>query len=263
MDLDKPRFWVDFNDRLADDLVVLSEFDIMTDSSRIEWYLDENAAISVYSRETLADKAGLVTLIADGVIIRNTTNQRPEVQFCCKIDARGVRVLVDLDKLRLPVDFNELLADDLILLAREDEKPDSACNLVHLHARLPVGIYSDDNLDSDGRVNPIIADGVAVLNDTGLFPHVKWCCKIDAQGIRYLTDERKLSQLISLMQNLTPGTYTAKLADARAILRSLQDNDWTAEGLNGRQLSVHALKRLQRKFMAQILDDISRWRKRG
>lgn len=97
---------------------------------------------------------------------------------------------MDLDKPRLLVDFNELLESDLILLSRDDIKHDSAGKPVLLQVGLPVGIYSDDNLDDDGRVDPIIADGVALLNTTGLFPHVKWCCKIDKRGVRYLADER-------------------------------------------------------------------------
>lgn len=261
MKSNKLCFWVNFNDRLADDLIVLSEYDIMTDLNHTDWYLDEGAPISVYSRETLPGSDHGVTLVADGVIVRNHTDQRPEVMFCCKIDARGIHTLTDLDKPRMLVDFNEMLADDLVLLSRDDSKYDSAFKEIRLQENLPVGIFSEDNLDNDGCVNPIIADGVAVLNTTGLFPHVKWCCKIDADGIRYLTDERKFIVLTVMAQNVTPANYAALLAESRNLLMWLRDNNWTAEGVYERLLPVHnTLNGLQRNFMATLLDEISNWR---
>lgn len=172
---------------------------------------------------------------------------------------RGME-LVDLDKPRLLVDFNELLANDLILLAREDIKRDSAGEPVRLCAGLQVGIYSDDNLDHQDKVNPIIADGVAEPNTTGLFPHVKWCCRIDANGIRYLTDERVFVQIEAVVNSLTGINYVEMLAESRRLLTWLKNEGWNAQSVYDRLLPIHnALNEPARDFMTDLLDYISGW----
>jgi hypothetical protein len=89
---------------------------------------------------------------------------------------------VPRDRPRIYVDFNEMLDKDLVLLSQKDIKPDSSGTEIRLSAGSPVHIYSDDV----GADDPIlIADGTVELNvDTGWSAHVKWCCRIDAAGIR-------------------------------------------------------------------------------
>lgn len=167
---------------------------------------------------------------------------------------------MDLDKPRLLVDFNELLANNLILLSREDTASDSAGRPVQLSLNLPVGIYSDDNLDHENKVNPIIADGVAVLNDTGLFPHVKWCCRINADGIRYLTDERIFAQIITLANSYTGTNYTVMLATGRRLLTWLKNESWSIQSVYDRLLPVHnAINEPARAFMTDLLDYVGGW----
>jgi hypothetical protein len=86
------------------------------------------------------------------------------------------------DRPRIYVDFNEMLAKDLVLLSQRDTELDSSGTDVRLSEGLPVHIYSDDV----GPDEPIlIADGTVERNtDTGWSAHVKWCCRITAAGIR-------------------------------------------------------------------------------
>jgi hypothetical protein len=91
------------------------------------------------------------------------------------------------DRPRIYVDFNEMLDADLVLLSQDDTKADSSGSDVHLSAGMPVHVYSDDV----GPGDPIlVADGTVERNtDTGWSAHVKWCCRINAAGIR---EEREL-----------------------------------------------------------------------
>ncbi|MEK8034985.1 hypothetical protein AACH06_29570 [Ideonella sp. DXS29W] len=82
---------------------------------------------------------------------------------------------------RVYVDFNELLAPDVILLSQSDTRVDRDGHTVKLVEGMELGVYSDDNEPDD-----IVADGVVWRNtDTGWSAHVKWVLKIDARGIRY------------------------------------------------------------------------------
>lgn len=86
------------------------------------------------------------------------------------------------DRPRIYVDFNEFLDKDLVLLSRGDTTLDSSATEVRLAERMPVHVYSDDVAPDDPL---LIADGIAERNtDTGWSAHVKWCCRIDAAGIR-------------------------------------------------------------------------------
>lgn len=89
---------------------------------------------------------------------------------------------VPRDRSRIYVDFNEMLDSNLVLLSQGDTKPDSSGTEVRLSEGQPVHIYSDDV----GPDDPIlIADGTVERNsDKGWSAHVKWCCRIDAAGIR-------------------------------------------------------------------------------
>lgn len=96
-----------------------------------------------------------------------------------------------LDKPRIPVDFNELIENDLILLSRDDIKTDSAGNEISFYEGMLVGIYSDDNIDENNRIDCIIADGIVITTPPEWqknYNHVKWCCRITGK-IRFMSDK--------------------------------------------------------------------------
>jgi hypothetical protein len=86
----------------------------------------------------------------------------------------------------LSVDFNELLDADLVLLSATDTRRDVRGDTVELREGMEVRVYDDDP-DSDGRPGKLVATGVVERNrcDDDWCAHVKWCCRIDAHGIRH------------------------------------------------------------------------------
>lgn len=88
-------------------------------------------------------------------------------------------------KARLYVDFNEMIENDLVLLAKEDTKLDSAGNEVHLYEGLEVSIYEDD-YDQNGERDDLVAEGIVVRNPKkkGWGSVAKWCCRISKPGVR-------------------------------------------------------------------------------
>jgi hypothetical protein len=86
------------------------------------------------------------------------------------------------------VDFNELLEVDLVALSASDEKLSTSGEKVLLQAGLVIDIYSDD-LDDQGKPDNLIATGVVERNSAmGWAKDIKWCCRIDAMGIRHESD---------------------------------------------------------------------------
>ena len=84
----------------------------------------------------------------------------------------------------LYVDFNEMVESNLVLLSAGDSKVDVNGMTVVLRDGMQVEVYMDD-LDGNGNVDNLIATGVVEKNTaTGWGQHVKWCCRIDANGIR-------------------------------------------------------------------------------
>jgi hypothetical protein len=82
------------------------------------------------------------------------------------------------------VDFNEMVEQDLVLLAQEDDVTDSAGRRIRLAEGLAIHICMDDP-DDDGEAGALIADGVVERNVTGGWTSAaKWNCRIDARGIR-------------------------------------------------------------------------------
>lgn len=64
------------------------------------------------------------------------------------------------------VDFNELIAPDLLLLSQEDEREDSDGNRVTLIAGMRIKVWEED-LGNDGQRDDLFAYGVVVLNTIG------------------------------------------------------------------------------------------------
>jgi len=76
-----------------------------------------------------------------------------------------------------------------VLLSKGDTKTDSHGNIVHLSEGSPIAIYMDD-ADENGKPDNLIAEGIVEGNKviTGWSSTVKWCCRIDAKGIRHESD---------------------------------------------------------------------------
>ena len=85
------------------------------------------------------------------------------------------------------IDFNEFVSEDLYLLSTTDIKLDSDGKEVKLFEGKEVYIYSDDcGANEQGVEEILIADGVVELNDNKNWaPHVKWCFRVDNNGVRY------------------------------------------------------------------------------
>ena len=83
------------------------------------------------------------------------------------------------------VDFNELLESDLVALSARDEKLSSTGEKILLREGLVIDVYSDD-LNDKGEPDNLIASGVVERNSSsGWAKEIRWCCRIDAQGIRH------------------------------------------------------------------------------
>lgn len=82
------------------------------------------------------------------------------------------------------VDFNEMVDANTVLLSADDSKVDACGVPVQLHEGMLVSVYMDD-LDENGNVDNLVANGVVGKTAEGGWPaHVKWCCRIDSDGIR-------------------------------------------------------------------------------
>jgi hypothetical protein len=59
----------------------------------------------------------------------------------------------------IPVDFNEMLEPDLVLLSKSDIEIDASGALVEFRERLPVQVYEDE-IGINGEPERLVADGV-------------------------------------------------------------------------------------------------------
>nr|WP_315011394.1 hypothetical protein [uncultured Capnocytophaga sp.] len=81
-----------------------------------------------------------------------------------------------LDKPRIWVDFNTPF-DDMYFLSRLDIIKDSEGNEIELKENMEVSVF-DYDLDENDNPDHLLADGIAILNRTGIFTHVKWLIKV-------------------------------------------------------------------------------------
>lgn len=82
------------------------------------------------------------------------------------------------------VDFNEMTDANTVLLSVDDHKIDAHGRTVPLRDGMPVRVYMDD-VNAIGEVDNLVANGVVVRNtDAGWAAQVKWCCRIDEDGVR-------------------------------------------------------------------------------
>ena len=83
------------------------------------------------------------------------------------------------------VDFNEMVENDLVLLSAGDSKTDVNGTVVLLREGMLIRVYTDD-LDEKGNYDNLVASGVVEKNlQPGWSSHVKWCCRINGNGIRH------------------------------------------------------------------------------
>ena len=82
-----------------------------------------------------------------------------------------------LDKPRIWVDFNESCADDLYFLSQVNIIRDSDGNEIELTENKEISIF-DFDLDENNNPDNLLADGIAILNNTGKYSNVKWLVKI-------------------------------------------------------------------------------------
>ena len=85
-------------------------------------------------------------------------------------------------RLLFSVDFNELLAYDLVLFSQKDERENVCGELISLYEGLKVNIYMGDGDEQNNR-DDLVASGYVTANTTEYYPYVKWCCRIDEKGI--------------------------------------------------------------------------------
>jgi len=90
---------------------------------------------------------------------------------------------------RIPVDFNEMLGSDLVLLSQTDTRVDSSGATVVLAEGLAVLIY-DEDVGADGQPDYLVASGIVERNtsDASWGQAAKWCCRIDSRGIRHQSE---------------------------------------------------------------------------
>ena len=93
-----------------------------------------------------------------------------------------------MNRLRLYVDFNELIEPNLVALSRDDTKVAVTGEKVLLREGLAIEVYSDDVSDK-GEPDNLIASGHVERNSkSGWANYIKWCCRIDNEGIRHESD---------------------------------------------------------------------------
>lgn len=86
----EPRLYVDFNEMIEDDLVLLSRTDIKLDSNGNSIELKEGLKVKIYS-DDLNSCNEKDNLIADGVVELNTHGGwATDVKWNCRINESGI-----------------------------------------------------------------------------------------------------------------------------------------------------------------------------
>ena len=102
----------------------------------------------------------------------------------------------------LRVDFNEVIElPDLVLLSKTDNAIDNNGKLIQLFEGMQIFVFMED-IDEHGKRDDLYAAGTAEKNSTpGWGGHVKWCCRIDLNGVRSQSDIELLSPEFALLVN--------------------------------------------------------------
>lgn len=98
--MDKARIYVDFNELLDRNTVVLSKDDSKMDSEGNIITFYEGMPVSIYS-DDISDNGEEDNLIADGVVVKRDLSNYPywqNVKWCCSIDINGITHESELSK---------------------------------------------------------------------------------------------------------------------------------------------------------------------
>jgi hypothetical protein len=87
----RPSFYVDFNEMVEPNLVLLSQTDVKNDYLGRAVELSEGMQVDLYMDDV--DSLGnRDDLVASGTVERNSSQDwSKHVKWCCRIDSRGVR----------------------------------------------------------------------------------------------------------------------------------------------------------------------------
>lgn len=88
MIMDKPRIYVDFNEMLDDDIVLLSQNDTKIDSAGNTITFYEGMPVSIYM-DDVDSNGNEDNLIAEGIVIKHDLNKYPwgeHVKWCCRFN---------------------------------------------------------------------------------------------------------------------------------------------------------------------------------
>lgn len=89
--MNEPRIYVDFNEMLEEDLVLLSKTDSKLDSTGNMVYLFENKFVKIYM-DDLNEVNEIDNLIAEGIVKRNTITEGwgAIAKWNCRINHKGI-----------------------------------------------------------------------------------------------------------------------------------------------------------------------------
>ena len=97
--MDRPRIYVDFNDMVNENVVLLSKEDTILDSAGNNIVLKEGLYVSIYS-DDIDENNVMDNLVAEGTVIQvDLTNYYPSwqhVKWCCRISENGIKHDSDL-----------------------------------------------------------------------------------------------------------------------------------------------------------------------
>lgn len=91
--MNKPRIYVDLNEMVTSDIVLLSKEDTEVDSEGTVITFYEGMPINIYS-DDLSDNGEVDNIIAEGVATQLDLSNYPNwqhVKWCCKIDLNSMR----------------------------------------------------------------------------------------------------------------------------------------------------------------------------
>lgn len=106
-------------------------------------------------------------------------------------------------------DFNEMIDCEIIMFSQSDQKRNIHSTVITITEGMSVLLMEED-FDQSGNPDNVIAAGTVTRNYNSDFSaHVKWCCKINADGIRHESDLKKIKPHNNFMTRLRPGIHEA------------------------------------------------------
>lgn len=120
MKMEDTRLYVDFNELIESDLVLLSQQDTKLDFAGREVLLFEGMQIGIYTDDT--DENGFVdNLVANGTVELNNTGLFPVCKWNCRIDKNGIQNESDLTEKILQFEDKEVVTKKLLEITFNNE----------------------------------------------------------------------------------------------------------------------------------------------